>query len=576
MPEDAEDTGEKQRQKELQKLEERQFGESTVKRALIRFYSKKYKNLPSEERDKKIIVALRNTMPSEMKDRIEQGPTMMGYAIGKDTSALSNLQDMEKFVDNESGYTLIYDSFSEGLEPVYFWVVDFMRDNYWGTGLEVKKTLDEFQGAVGSGFFGDLGTRASIMQDRAMKMLTTINSVVRSVINILYDLKEFDQRLDLYKKLKSDMNEFEKNAARLSLKQIWMDRVDMQRGRGSINMLTQQLQFVTLRDAFMAANSVEDVMGNGRKEGMDLNERVKRILAPRIQEYLAWEKLSESELTRRYKIERAYLKSQVNAMKLYSQWARPYLKAAQQLTSSDYRTADLVSIFNNMQLQVSLFGKKQVRPAELIATTIYTKNKLADVKLPKKIYSCVEITMTYRTIPHTITRSESGTHYAQGGRVNMKFRGFALDEDEVNAVEQEELYQGLELIESMTKESLESMQDEISKYMEQEEKGSENPEERIKQLEELINSVSDKRAIEKYKKEIKEITKKLKPEGDSMVASLSKGFKEITGPLKGIFKPKPDAGKVVDAVRGLAKRNAAERSYVIYLVYKKSHGMFTE
>ena len=575
MPDD--DSDRKQRESELEKFEERQFGESTVKRALIRYYSKKFKNLPSEERDKKIIDALKNTVPSEMSFQIESGRTKMGYTIGRDVKMITELGEVEKFIDNQIGYTLIYDSFSEGLEPVYFWIVDFMRDNYWGTGLEVKKTLDEFQGAVGSGFFGDLGTRAAIMQDRAMKMLTTINSVVRSLINILYDLKEFDQRLELYKDLHSN-EAVKSNTARLALKQVWIDRVDIQRGRGSINMLTQQLQFVTLRDAFMAANSVEDVVGGrGREEGMDLNERVKRILAPRVQEYLAWEKLSESELTKRYKIERSYLKSQVSALKLYSQWARPYLKAAQQLMSSDYRTADLVSIFNNMQLQVSLFGEKEIKPADIIPrTTIFTKNKFANIKLPKKIYSCVEVTMTYRTIPHTITRTESGTHYTQGGRVSMKFRGFALDEDEAKAVEKEELYQGLELIESMTKESLESMQDEINKYLEQEEKGSEDPEERIKQLEELINSVSDKRAIQKYKKEIKELMKKIGPEKDNIFTSLTKGWKEISEPLRGVLKPKHEIKWIATLARDEAKKTSVRNAYTIYLVYKKSHGMFTE
>lgn len=565
MPEESSQNG--KRQKELEKLEERQYGESTVKRALIRYYSKKYKNLPGEERDKKIASALKNTIPGEMKDQIEAGPTKMGYSIGK--SAPSDLKGVEGFVDNDVGYTLIYDSFSEGLEPVYFWIVDFMRDNYWGVGLEVKKTLDEFQGAVGSGFFGDLGTRASIMQDRAMKMLTTINSVVRSIINILYDLKEFDQRLQIYKELHSDES-IKKNTARLSLKQLWIDKVDIQRGRGSINLLTQQLQFVTLRDAFMATDSVEEI------QKMDLNDRVKRILAPRIQEYLAWEKLSESELTRRYKIERAYLKSQVNSLKLYSQWARPYLKAAQQLTSADYRTPDLVSIFNNMQLQVSLFGKKQVRPSDIISTTIYTKNRFADIKLSKGVYSCVEVAMTYRTIPHTITRTESGTHYTQGGKINIRFRGFALDADEVEAVEKEELYQGLELIESMTKDSLESMQDEISKYLEQEEKASEDPEERIKQLNELISSVSDKKAVEKYKKEIKELTRKLKPESENIVSSLFKGLKEITEPLQGIFKQKPDTERIAKMTREAAKSRSAGSAYVVYLVYKKTHGMVSE
>ena len=185
--------------------------------------------------------------------------------------------------------------------------------------------------------------------------------------------------------------------------------------------------------------------------------------------------------------------------------------------------------------------------------------------------------MTYRTIPHTVTRSESGTHYTQGGRVNMKFLGFALDEDEVDAVEKEELYQGLELIESMTKESLESVQEEISKYLEEEEKGTEDPEERMKQLGELINSVSDKRAIEKYKKEIKDLAKKMKHEkSDNIIVSLSRGFKEISEPFQKMFRPKPEIKWVSEMVRNSAKSTSVESAYRIYLVYKKSHGMFTE
>jgi len=576
MPE-AKSGPESKSEEEFEKLQERKFSESTVKRALIRFYSKKYKNLPKEEMEKKITKALVNTVPGEMKDQIDQGLTKMGYAIGKNYSDIKSLSDAEKFIDNEAGYTLIYDSFSEGLEPVYFWIVDWMKDNYWGLGMEVQKTLDEFQGSVGSGFFGDLGTRASIMQDRAMKMLTTINSVVRSIINILYDLKEFDQRLDLYKKLKSD-NEIERKNARLSLKQIWMDRVDMQRGRGSINMLAQQLQFVTLRDAFMTAESIEDIGQPGEKGGMDLNDRVKRILAPRLQEYLAWEKLSEAELTRRYKIEKSYLKSQVNSLKLYSQWARPYLKAAQQLTASDYRTPNLVSIFNNMQVQLSVFGKKEARPSDVIRTPVpFVKNKYAAIKLDKRLYACVEVTMVFRTIPHTITRGETGTHYAQGGKVYMKFRAFGLDQDEVKAVEEEELYQGLELIQSMTKESLESIQDEISKYIDRDENFPEAKEEKLERLQELLNTIDDKKTAERVQKEIKELKKEMRPkEKFSPFEAIAKGFDELTDPLKSLWKPKIELEKIAAMTRNSAKKSAAVSSYLIYNVYKKSHGMITE
>lgn len=514
------------------------YGESAVKRALIKYYSEKYKDFPESEKEDKIASALKKTIPSKGGD-ILAGPTNFGYVYGG--SIPSNLKGVEEVIDKKSGFNLIYDSFAEGLEPVYFWILDYMRDAYWGTGLDVSKTLDEFQGSVGSGYFGDLGTRASIMQDRAMKMMTTINSVIRSVINILYDLKEFDQRLVHYKKLSSP-NALERSDARLALKQIWMDRVDMQRGRGSINMLAQQLQFVTLRDAFMAASSEEAV------QDMDLNDRVKRILAPRVQEYLAWEKLSGAELNRRFEIEKSYLRSQIESLKLYAQWAKPYLRTAQQLSSSNYRTPDLVTIFNNLQLQVSLFGKKEVKVIDLHEVKeIYSKNIYANLKLPKKIYACVEVTMDYRTIPHTVSRGESGLHYTQGGKVSARFRGFSLDEDEANAVEKEETWEGLEMIEGMTEATLKQIQDEVEKYLAKDEE--ELPQEKTKS---------------KIKKE-----SLLEP-----LKSVFSGLKEVVNPIKGLWKP--DVERVISELRKKAAGNAAKSSYQIYLVYKKAHGMMSE
>ena len=81
-------------------------------------------------------------------------------------------------------------------------------------------------------------------------------------------------------------------------------------------------------------------------------KRVKRILLPRIQEFNIWIEQSEKELRKRYEIERTYLKSQVNSLKLYSRWAKPYLKAAQQLEMQEKgREPALVKSFNTILLE---------------------------------------------------------------------------------------------------------------------------------------------------------------------------------------------------------------------------------
>ena len=49
-----------------------------------------------------------------------------------------------------SDQNLVYNSSSETLEPVYFWLLDFMNKVFWGN---VKKVMDNFASSPGSGHF---------------------------------------------------------------------------------------------------------------------------------------------------------------------------------------------------------------------------------------------------------------------------------------------------------------------------------------------------------------------------------------------------------------------------------------
>src|SRR3989344_6016179 len=86
-------------------------------------------------------------------------------------------------------HKLVYDSSSETLEPVYFWILDFMN-----AGFSVEKIIDNFSSSPGSGHFSELGIKKSQMQQEAMRILGSVNTVIKSIINIIYDLKEFQIR----------------------------------------------------------------------------------------------------------------------------------------------------------------------------------------------------------------------------------------------------------------------------------------------------------------------------------------------------------------------------------------------
>ena len=185
-------------------------------------------------------------------------------------------------------YHILYDTFSQTLEPVYFWTLDFLRaDAPSGLGLQVEKIEEEFEASVGSGYYGELGARASAMQDRAMAMLRQVNALIKEIVNLIYDLKEFEMRLETYDNVdpKKQSNPEERRTAELSLRSIWMDQVDIKKGIGSINNLTRgDLQFVTLRDGFMQAKDLKDA------NKLDLNKRVKSLLEKKLSEYFQWRK----------------------------------------------------------------------------------------------------------------------------------------------------------------------------------------------------------------------------------------------------------------------------------------------
>ena len=363
----------------------------------------------------------------------------------KNIVKLSNNQPMN--------YHIIYDTFSQTLEPVYFWTLDFLRaDAPNGLGLHVEKIEEEFEASAGGGYYGELGARASAMQDRAMAMLRQINAIIKEIVNLIYDLKEYEMRLETYDNLDSNKQSDidERRTAELSLRSIWMDQVDIKKGIGSINNLTRgDLQFVTLRDAFMQAKDLKDA------KKLDLNKRVKSLLEKKLSEYLQWKNYSEKELRKRYSIERNYLKSQIASLKLYTKWAKPYLRASQKLGMKDIGNTklpnpDIVAAFNNMQMELSLFAKREIKPGSVFPE--YSKIEFED-----KYYSCLQVDFKYRTVPHSVRGGQS-THYAHMGTVDVYFKAYAMTQKEIDKIEKEEVFENMNMVDELTDVSLKDLQ----------------------------------------------------------------------------------------------------------------------
>jgi len=361
-------------------------------------------------------------------------------------------------------HELVYEVQQGSLEPIYFWILDYLNNNY----SESVKLADTFISSPGSSHFAEMGGRATRMQEEGMKLLGQANTVLKSILNIVYDLKEFKIRLEVYKDYKSE-DRTKKRSALMSLKQIWMDSVDIKRGNSAIKAMAQQFDYVTLIDAFMAADSLEDVTKPADKGGLDLNERVRRILQQRVGEFQRWISESEKELSKRFEIEKTYLKSQVNSLKLYARWAKPYLMAAKKLEQqSNPDTPYLVNSFNTSILDLVLMGLKDDNALQHVYEKDLPEN-MRNLIVDKKIRTCKYILLvSFRFIAIPERANQQGG-YGFKGRVEMKMTSYALNDEEIKVlketIEKDDFGEIYKSITGATDESLKQIEVDIEEFL---------------------------------------------------------------------------------------------------------------
>ena len=444
-------------------------------------------------------------------------------------------------------YSLNYQAASSQLEPIYYWILDFMNEKLGFNKIE--KITDNFMSSPGSGHFAEMSQRATKMQEEGMKILGGLNQVIKSTLNLIYDLRDFKQRLETYEKAKSS-DPLERDAGELALKQIWLDSVDLnKRQSGSIHQMTAQLGYTTLRDAFMVADSLDKIDKMKDEDGL-INDTVARVLKPRLQEFFDWKKMSEKELKKRFKIEKSYLKSQVETIKLYSGWMQPYLKAAEELRQQGFDgDAALVSAFSTSMFNLTLMATKKV-------SSEYEGKQKADMKdyNGRTYYAVALVTFEYRG--HLMQRLTQRGDYgpAVEGYVKMNMDAYSVNEEELKLIhdklEKDRLGDTLTFNSNLAEEALKEIKDD---------------------LDEFLNDKEDE-------EEKKEETKKNEADLNPLSALIGFDFKKKYNKKKKTKEIKEPSDIAKDSwAEKMARREAANKAtsllYALYDVYKKAHGM---
>ncbi len=479
-------------------------------------------------------------------------------------------------------YNLTHDVFGESMEPDYYWVLDFMRE---ALNYDVEKSADFFASSESSGYFGEMGGRRTAMESRiaggggAQGLFGTINMVIKSMINLLYDLKTFDVRLSHYKDI-SSQSPGQKQTGMDALKGIWLNEVDKTKGNAAIDVLAAQLNFITLRDSFMIVpvhewyksdadskkiSEIKDKAIENVKK-MDLTEVVKRILGPRVKEFIDWIYLSEKELKMRYNVEKSYLKAQNDALKVYTKWARPYLIAANKLMPVEYEdmlkkhaelglgSAATPSSFHSVQMYLELLGTKAAK-VEVVNMPGYIKKELAlsEERKNDMPFTAIEVRMAFRGAPVTVVGARQERGYGFTGKKVFMFVGYALQKKHVDLLKEFKEDEILDFVDDMTKHSLEAMSNDLDKYMKEE---KEEKKEEKKQLKFAI-------PFPKFIKETFGTIKKFQMQAQGIYKSLPKSV-----------RGGKDAWNMARLML-VAEENAKKGSFKVYDVFKKQHGMPT-
>lgn len=225
-------------------------------------------------------------------------------------------------------------------------------------------------------------------------------------------------------------------------------------------------------------------------------------------------------------------------MKLYSRWAKPYLSAAARLEQKEPGTSpDIVTAFNTVRLELTLLCKNKFD----FQDAVYNKNlpeSFRNIKLKRDYYSCVIIDFYFRGIPQ-----RAGQHYVFGGRVEVNFRAYSLNQQEIDTLkkrlDESDLKEALTLVAGTTEESLGQLQEDIDYFLKQEKAKEEE------KKEEDVNPFAALLGLQKKKEESKK--------------------EEIK-----VIKSDNYAEKMA---RDVAEVEASRNCFVLFDMYKKAHGM---
>ena len=368
-------------------------------------------------------------------------------------------------------YYLIYEVPHESIEPVYYWCLGHMT-NDWGYPV-VHKISDIFTAAEHSSFYGASAQRLGLAQDKVAQYLASIGKMIKDMFQLVRELRWIDERKRYYED--SDLGQ---EGAEIALKGLWTDMVDGvvggQRTSSNLFVMAQQLQFSALPDLFFNIHITKKIVGKIKgkpadkvtdedcrkmvdelveKQAGGFNKEMKNVLKRKIYQYLVWKSETWIEIQQRRRFTLEYLDQHYQVIKMYMSWVKPYLKHIKKLGSdvTKMSSADLIAAFEGSLVEIEVLGQK-----------IPENNK--------DVYSCIMLTFQYRTRPEMQFSQEGGYHRGplHQGETKIFWRAYAWTEkqiEEYKAMKDEEDFELISSIDRSLNAAMDALGADLKNYL---------------------------------------------------------------------------------------------------------------
>ncbi len=368
------------------------------------------------------------------------------------------------FPQSKKKYKLTLELYDLSLEEPYFWVLGNLKDAF----PIIEKLEDSFAAAENSAFFGVTQQRLGAQQDKITQIIVGVGKLVKELFQIVRELRIIKERLTYYKEADQESEkQIDKRgkSAEITLKGLFVDLVQ---GGGkspaSVYGMARELEFITLPDLFFDAppfRNTDELESHVKGLEKDFNKNVLRVLIRHLRQFMEWKKRTSQEHKNREVFQLKYLQQHYEVIQMYLTWLKPYLRNVNKLSMKEKNmlSVDLISAFEGSMLDIEILAAKE-------------SGKITVGKeVVEKGYDCVLTTFNYRTRPEMKVVQEG---YQRGpvhvGKMEMHMRVYRWTDDDIKRykkLKEKETMLLMGSISSSLQEAMESLGDELIKYLDE-------------------------------------------------------------------------------------------------------------